>query len=90
MIPVALGMLWFPFIRTMSDRWLHAVLAFAAGVLAFLAFDAGFKAFEIAERVPGFLDGRVLVVLGIVGALLLVQSVSSWREGRANAGCASE
>ena len=85
-IPVALGMLWFPFIQAMSDRWLHAVLAFAAGVLAFLAFDAGFEAFEIAERVPGFLDGRVLVVLGIVGALLLVQSVSSWREGRAAAG----
>jgi zinc transporter ZupT len=85
-IPVALGMLWFPFIRTMSDRWLHAVLAFAAGVLAFLAFDAGFEAFEIAERVPGFLDGRLLVVLGILGALLLVQSVSSWREGRAAAG----
>lgn len=85
-IPVMLGMLWFPFIQTMSDRWLHAVLAFAGGVLAFLAFDAGFEAFEIAEGVPGFLDGRILVVLGILGALLVVQSVSSWREQRAASG----
>lgn len=85
-IPVALGMLWFPFIRTMSTRWLHAVLMFAVGVLAFLAVDAGFEAFGLAEEIPGAYDGTALVVLGIVGALLLVQSVSAWREGRAAAG----
>lgn len=85
-IPVALGMLWLPFIRAMSNRWLHAVLTFAAGVLAFLAVDAGFEAFELAEEVPGAYEGTALVVLGILGALLLVQSVSAWRKGRAAAG----
>ncbi len=76
-IPVALGMLWFPFMRDLSDRWLHAVLLFAAGVLAFLAFDAGFEAFEIAESVPGAYEGPLLVVLGVVGAALLVQAVAA-------------
>ncbi|WP_336343816.1 ZIP family metal transporter [Halalkalicoccus ordinarius] len=85
-IPVALGMLWFPYIRSMSDRWLHAALTFAAGVLAYLAVDAGFEAFELADEIPGAYEGTALVVLGIVGALLLVQSVSAWREGRATAG----
>jgi zinc transporter ZupT len=85
-IPVVLGMLWFPYIRTMSDRWLHAVLLFASGVLAFLAFDAGFEAFELAERVPGAFEGNLLVVFGIIGALVLVQSISAWREGRVEAG----
>lgn len=85
-IPVTLGMLWFPYIRSMSDRWLHAVLLFAAGVLAFLAFDAGLEAFELAVEIPGAYDGELLIVLGILGALLLVQSISSWREGRADAG----
>jgi ZIP family zinc transporter len=85
-IPVALGMLWFPYIKTMSDRWLHAVLLFAAGVLGFLAFDAGFEAFELAERVPGAYEGNLLVVSGILGALLLVQAISAWREGRVAAG----
>jgi zinc transporter ZupT len=85
-IPVALGMLWFPYIKTMSDRWLHAVLLFAAGVLGFLAFDAGFEAFELAERVPGAYEGNLLIVLGIFGALLLVQAISAWREGRVAAG----
>ena len=76
-IPVALGMLWFPVMRDLSDRWLHAVLLFAAGVLAFLAFDAGFEAFEVAEAVPGAYEGELLVVLGVVGAALLVQAVSA-------------
>lgn len=79
-IPVALGMLWFPFMQGMSDTWLHAILLFAAGVLAFLAFDAGFEAFEVAERVPGAFEGALLVVLGIVGAALLVQAAASYKE----------
>ena len=85
-IPVALGMLWFPYLRSMSDRWLHAVLMFAVGILAFLAVDAGAEALELAERVPSAFEGPALVVLGVLGALLLVQSVSSWREGREAAG----
>ena len=85
-IPVVLGMLWFPFIRSMSDSALHAVLLFAAGVLAFLAFDAAFEAFELADRIPGVYEGPLLVVLGVVGALLSVQAVSAWRERRVAAG----
>jgi ZIP family zinc transporter len=85
-IPVALGMLWFPYLQSMSDRWLHAVLLFATGILAFLAIDAGFEALELAAQVPSAFDGTALIVLGVLGALLLVQSVSSWREGRAAAG----
>lgn len=83
-IPVALGMFWFPFLQTMSDRWLHAVLAFSAGVLAFLAFDAGFEALELAEQVPGAFEGDLLVVLGVLGTLLGVQSLSAWRQGKAS------
>ncbi len=82
-IPVALGMLWYPFIRSMSDRWFHAVLAFSAGILAFLAFDAGFEAFELAGQIPGAFEGTALVVFGILGALFVVQSFSSWRSTRA-------
>jgi zinc transporter ZupT len=85
-IPVVLGMLWFPFLQSMDDRWLHAVLAFSAGILVFLAVDAGIEAVELAGGVPGAVDGPALVFLGVVGALLAVQSVSAWRTGRAKAG----
>ena len=80
-IPVALGMLWFPFMAGLAERWLHAILLFAAGVLAFLAFDAGFEAFEVAGDVPGAFEGNLLVVLGILGALLLVQAISARGSG---------
>jgi ZIP family zinc transporter len=85
-IPVALGMLWFPYISTMGERWLHAVLMFAVGILTFLAIDAGFEALELAEQVPGAYDGPILVALGVLGTLLLVQTVSAWRAGRVAAG----
>jgi len=78
-IPIALGMLWFPTMQTMSDRALHAILVFATGLLSFLAFDAGFEALELAHRVPGAYKGQLLVVGGVLGALLSVQAVSAWR-----------
>jgi len=78
-IPVGLGMLWFPAMRDLADRWLHAVLAFAVGVLGFLAVDAGFEALEVAESVPGAYEGHLLVAFGALGTLLLVQSVGSGR-----------
>ncbi|WP_435364352.1 ZIP family metal transporter [Haloarchaeobius sp. DYHT-AS-18] len=80
-IPVALGMLWFPFLESMSDRSLHAVLAFSGGILAFLVFDAGFEAFELAHAVPSTYMGNLLVILGIIGAMLLLQAAMDWQAG---------
>ena len=82
-IPIVLGMLWFPFLQSMSDRGLHAILAFSAGLLGFLAFDAGFEAFELADSIPGAFEGPLLVTLGVVGTLFVVQSLSEWRSERA-------
>jgi len=78
-VPVTLGMSWFPFLQTMSRTRLHAVLAFSAGILGFLVVDAGLEAFEVAQEVPSYFAGPLLVVLGIVGALLLVQAIMDWR-----------
>ncbi|MDZ7687553.1 MAG: metal transporter [Halobacteriales archaeon] len=76
-IPVAVGMLWFPLIASMSRRNLFAVLAFAAGVLAFLAVDGVFEAFEIAENVPGTYSGEALVVLSALVTYVVVEAVSA-------------
>jgi len=85
-VPVALGMLWFPYLRSLSDRALDAVLLFSVGVLTFLAVDAGVEAFELAEQAPAAFGGTAMVVVAAVGAFLLVQSVSAWRAGRVAAG----
>lgn len=76
-IPVVLGMAWYPFMRELSDRWLHAILALAGGVLAFLAVDAGVEALEVAETIPAAYEGALLVVLGAVGTLLVIQAIAT-------------
>lgn len=38
-IPVAIGMLWFPFIRELDTRYIHGFMALAAGVLAFIGVE---------------------------------------------------
>ncbi|MDZ7731121.1 MAG: hypothetical protein U5K37_09650 [Natrialbaceae archaeon] len=86
-IPVTLGMFWFPFLQTMRRSWLHAVLAFSAGILGFLIFDAGFEAFDVADRVASYYAGPLLVVLGIAGALLFVRR--SWTGEAAVGGIAA-
>ena len=39
-IPVALGMLWLPWLRRVPPEWLRALMALTVGLLAFLAVDA--------------------------------------------------
>jgi zinc transporter ZupT len=83
-IPVALGMLWFPVMRDLPQHYLHGVLALAAGVLTFLAVDAGFEAFAEADAIPGAFEGDLLVVTAILGTMLLVQAVAAYlRDGEA-------
>jgi ZIP family zinc transporter len=77
-VPIVLGMLWFPFFQTMSTKWLNVVLAFSAGILGYLIFDGGFEAFETAGQVPSAFSGAIIVVLGIVGTWLLIQAVMDW------------
>ena len=50
-IPVAIGLLWLPFLRTLDRRWIHFALALTAGLLVFLGADALHEAFEAASLV---------------------------------------
>jgi ZIP family zinc transporter len=81
-IPVVLGMLWLPYLRTVSDRALHAVLVFAVGVLAFLGFDALVDVGEFMESVPGAYEGPFLFALGVAGSLLVIQGFNEWQRSR--------
>lgn len=72
-IPVALGLLWYPLLRQLDRRWLHAVLAATAGLLAFLAADAFAEAMETAASLPAAYHGPILVVVALVVALAALQ-----------------
>ena len=91
-IPVALGMLWLPFVRRIDPRWLQALLAFTIGLLAFLGLDALIEGVETAQAGSQAFGGPGLVFVGALAAYLLLAGIDSWfreRRGRAKAAGAS-
>jgi ZIP family zinc transporter len=82
-IPVAIGMLWLPWLRSVDARWIRFLLAFTVGLLAFLAIEALLEGSELAGEGPEALGGGALVWLGAVGAYLALAGVDAWLRGRA-------
>jgi zinc transporter, ZIP family len=82
-IPVAIGMLWLPWVRTVDARWMRFLLAFTVGLLAFLGVDALLEGTELAGEGPEALGGAALVWLGAGGAYLVLAGVDGWLRGRA-------
>jgi zinc transporter ZupT len=62
-IPVALGLLWYPFLRQIGRRGMNFVLALTVGLLAFLVVDMWQEAQEIATTAAGALEAPVLIPL---------------------------
>jgi zinc transporter, ZIP family len=83
-LPVAIGLLWLPFLRRLERRWIHFALALTGGLLVFLALEALHEALETADRVAGAFQGVGLVGLSALGAWLLLTAFS--RGGRREAG----
>jgi ZIP family zinc transporter len=81
-IPVAIGMLWLPWMRTVDMRWMRFLLAFTIGLLAFLGIDALLEGSELAGSGPAAFGGAALVWLGAVGAYLALAGVDAWLRGR--------
>lgn len=70
-IPVMIGLLWFPFIAKMSPAKYKFFLALTAGLLIFLGIDAIEEGFEIsAERLSGAFNGQLLIATVVVGSFV--------------------
>ena len=81
-IPVAIGMLWLPWVRGVDARWMRFLLAFTIGLLAFLGVDALLEGTELANSGPGSFGGAALVWLGAAGAYLALAGVDGWLNAR--------
>lgn len=75
-IPVYLGLLWFPALRQLGRRTMVFLLAVTAGLLIFLGMDTLVEAMEQAAAVPGAFQGIGLVVIGSVGTFFLLDAIS--------------
>jgi ZIP family zinc transporter len=81
-IPVALGMLWLPWVRRIPPGWLRGVMALTVGLLAFLAIDATLEGFELAGEGSQAFGGAALVLIGAAVAFLALTGISAWLEQR--------
>lgn len=79
-IPVALGLLWYPALRRLGRRWFTFLMALTVGLLIFLGVDASAEAIETAARVATPFQGIALVGLGIVLSSLLLEAISRRRD----------
>jgi ZIP family zinc transporter len=75
-IPVYLGIFWFPALRQLGRRWLVFLLAVTAGLLIFLGLDTLAEALEQVEAVPGPFQGVGLIGIGAVATFLLLEVIS--------------
>jgi zinc transporter, ZIP family len=81
-IPIALGMLWLPWMRRIPPNWLRVVMAVTVGLLGFLAIDATLEGFELAGEGSQAFGGAALVLVGGVVSYLLLTGVSAWLAAR--------
>lgn len=75
-IPIYLGILWFPALRQLSRRWMVFLLAVTVGLLIFLGIDTVAEAVEQIEGVPGPFQGIGLIGIGAVATFLLLDAIS--------------
>jgi ZIP family zinc transporter len=84
-IPIALGMLWLPWIRRIPPAWLRFVMALTVGLLGFLAIDATLEGLKLAGEGSQAFGGQALVFIGAAVAFLALTGVSAWLRDRRRA-----
>ena len=77
-VPVALGLLWFPLMKRMGTRGLQFLMALTIGLLAYLFVDASHDGLGSAAQVPGSFQGPALFVFGASAAYLALDLVGAW------------
>jgi len=81
-IPVMIGLLWFPFMTRVSARVMDFLLALTVGLLVFLLVDGATEGFEAAGLLPESFQGAVLFALAAAGSYLLLEGIGSWLKAR--------
>lgn len=82
-IPVLLGVLWYPFMRRLSSEAMNFILALTVGLLVYLAIGTWLDASEFAQELPAFFQGIPLVIfIGLLtlGGLLVVGNMRKGAE----------
>jgi len=81
-LPVAIGLLWFPLMARLDKRWMEFVLALTIGLLVFLLVDASAEGLEAAGALPDSYQGVALFAFGSLAAYLGLETLGAWLRSR--------
>jgi zinc transporter, ZIP family len=81
-VPVAIGLLWFPLVAQLGAKGLDFLLALTIGLLLFLLADAGHEGLETALSMPESFQGVALFLFGALAAYLALEALGSWLQTR--------
>lgn len=79
LLPVALGLMFYPAMRGFGRQGMNFVLALTVGMLAFLLLDMMGEATELAAGAAAMFQGSALVWLSALASFLLLMAVGRWR-----------
>jgi ZIP family zinc transporter len=83
-IPIMIGLLWYPFIRRLNTNKYNFFLSLTAGLLVFLGIDAMLESNEIiSENVAAIFNGQVLIVMVVIVSFLVLLYTSETLTQRA-------
>jgi zinc transporter ZupT len=90
-LPVLLGLAWYPVVTRLGRRGMDFVLALTVGLLLFLLVDAAHDGLEVAAEMPGSYQGVVLFALAAALAYLAIEVLGGVlrRRGAADAAWAT-
>ncbi len=86
-VPITLGLLFYPYLRTLGPRGIQFLLALTVGLLAFLLIDTLQEGFELGAGAAGAFQGSALVWLAALLSFLALFAVGR-RSGKAPEGLA--
>ena len=81
-LPVAIGLMWFPLVSRLGRGGLDFALALTLGLLVFLLIETGQEGLETAGVTPSSFQGVTLFVCVAVGAFLALETLGRWLGGR--------
>jgi zinc transporter, ZIP family len=79
LVPVAIGMMFYPALRGVGRAGMNFLLALTVGLLAFLLVDAAAEAFELAGESAALFQGQAMVWLAAAASFLLLMAAGRSR-----------
>jgi zinc transporter ZupT len=83
-IPVTLGLLWYPAMKRMGRKWLGFILALTVGLLVFLLVDTFLEVLETGAELPIVFQGVPLALFAALLTWLVIMAVSAMQTRRSD------